>query len=184
MKMIYEIVNNINTKKYIGQSKNASVRFKHHLYKLKQGKHHSKYFQNFYNKYKEQVIFTLNILYENLEQADANLLEEKLINENYEDLFNMSKKACGGDLISYHPNRNNIIKRMLATQKEMRISGKIKPKGLNLKGTDNPNYRHGNYVLISSNCPGCNLKRISLKNKKDTLCKACSFKTINRARRK
>jgi hypothetical protein len=68
---------------------------------------------------------------------------------------------------------------MIATQKEMRISGKINPKGFSLKGTDNPNYRHGNCVLISSNCPGCNLKRISLKSKKDTLCRACSFKTIN-----
>lgn len=177
MKMIYEIINNINDKKYIGQSKNADIRFKRHLYQLKNNKHHSCYFQKFYNKYSNEIILTLNILYINLDEKTANTKEESLINTNYGNLFNVSKKSSGGDLISYHPNKKDIIKRMVETQKLQRELGLINTKSYSSKGIKNPNYSHGNYVLVKLICPLCQKERTGFKIKENTYCRSCSFKS-------
>jgi group I intron endonuclease len=55
---IYKI--KINDKEYIGSSCNIGNRLKHHLWSLKNLKHHNRTMQNLYNKYgKEKIYFTI-----------------------------------------------------------------------------------------------------------------------------
>lgn len=48
---IYNIVNKVNGKVYVGQTKNTKKRATSHKYMLNKGIHHSKYLQNSFNKY-------------------------------------------------------------------------------------------------------------------------------------
>ena len=56
MYSIYKIKNNINDKVYIGSTKDFEKRKSRHLNELKNNKHHSIYFQRFYNKYIDKAI--------------------------------------------------------------------------------------------------------------------------------
>lgn len=68
---IYEILNTVNGKKYIGQSINIHKRYKGHISKLNQNTHHNQYLQNSWNKYGKEN-FTFNII----EQCDIDDLDE------------------------------------------------------------------------------------------------------------
>jgi len=50
---IYCIENIINHKKYIGQAQDMYSRWKNHIWKLNNNRHHNKYLQNSWNKYGE-----------------------------------------------------------------------------------------------------------------------------------
>lgn len=104
---IYEIVNILNNKKYIGKTKNFLIRKNRHLYELSNNRHHCLHLQRAWNKYGEEN-FIFNVLYSDLNEEEAKQKEEEMINQNYENLYNVSKKSGGGDLISYHPNVNDI----------------------------------------------------------------------------
>ena len=66
---IYKITNSQNGKFYVGSSKDIINRFSQHRTKLRQGKHHSRHFQNAWNLYGEDA-FT----YEILEECSADTL--------------------------------------------------------------------------------------------------------------
>lgn len=51
MAVIYSITNLINSKQYIGSSKNPKIRWKQHLHLLQKNQHHSIYLQNSFNKH-------------------------------------------------------------------------------------------------------------------------------------
>lgn len=59
MKLIYKISNSVNSKVYIGSTKDYEGRKKQHLYLLERGKHHSTYLQNFYSKYDCEFTFSI-----------------------------------------------------------------------------------------------------------------------------
>lgn len=59
-----------------------------------------------------------NIVHSDLSQEEASEIEEQLINSNYDNLYNISKYSDGGDLISYHPLRNEIIEKMTTSIKK------------------------------------------------------------------
>lgn len=63
---VYQIVNTVNGKRYVGSSVNIEARWKHHIWRLNRGSHHSPYLQNSWNKYGEHC-FTFAILSENEE---------------------------------------------------------------------------------------------------------------------
>ena len=63
MYSIYKIKNNINDKVYIGSTKDFEKRKSRHLNELKNNKHHSIYFQRFYNKYIDKVELDFEILF-------------------------------------------------------------------------------------------------------------------------
>lgn len=48
---IYQIVNSVNGKRYVGSSVNIEARWKHHLWRLTRGDHHSVVLQRAWNKY-------------------------------------------------------------------------------------------------------------------------------------
>lgn len=56
---IYEILNTVNGKRYIGHTSNFKARFKCHRGQLRGGRHHSAYLQAAWNKYGESAfVFT------------------------------------------------------------------------------------------------------------------------------
>ena len=114
---IYEIVNKTNNKKYIGKTKSFKARKNRHLYELRHDRHHCLHLQRAWNKYGENN-FIFNIIYSELNEEEARKIEEELINSNYDNLYNISKCSDGGDLISYHPCKDEIIEKMSVSIKK------------------------------------------------------------------
>ena len=115
---IYRITSLINGKFYIGSSINIEVRWKRHLNDLKRGYHGNIYLQRIYDKYGEGNLF-LEILYvvnnvKKLRKKEQELLSQK-------GLINISRSASGGDLLTDHPFRDDIIERV-AKASRLRIA--------------------------------------------------------------
>ncbi len=175
MYSVYKIKNNINNKVYIGSTKNFEKRKSRHLSELKKNRHHSIYFQRFYNKYKDQVELDFEILLTNLSKEEVIIKEEELIQQYYENSFNVSKCSTGGDLISYHPNKDEIISKRSATYSLNHKKGLVNSP--DLSGKNNPNYKSGESVKITSTCPSCGSQKETLNKYKDHLCKSCFAST-------
>jgi hypothetical protein len=134
---------------------------------LKNGNHHSLYFQRYFNKNLD-AYFICNIIFSSEDDNLISRMEEFLISD-LSNLFNLSKRSSGGDLTSYHPNnldiRNKIKKSMNEryTKKENRDKCS-KPLSLN------PNWKGG--VTKRTICPKCGCN----KHYKSLLCKTCNEK--------
>jgi hypothetical protein len=89
---IYEIINKINGKKYIGSSSNLNYRKNSHFRDLKNNKHHCKYLQNSYNKYGNEN-FTFNIIEIINYNEDKIILKDNLLTKEqfYIDKFKNDK---------------------------------------------------------------------------------------------
>lgn len=114
----YQIINIQNGKYYYGSTKNLKNRWITHRSKLKQNSHINIYLQRAWNKYGEDnFIFLHDIYFPTIEEAREK--EEIVIQEpnNFPLLYNISRFASGGDLISYHPNKREIVKRISLTLK-------------------------------------------------------------------
>lgn len=74
---IYEIVNIVNNKRYIGQSTNINARFRSHKNKLRKNQHRNPYLQNAWNKYGE-TNFVFNII-QTCKDVELDELEQKYI---------------------------------------------------------------------------------------------------------
>ena len=74
---IYEIINIVNNKRYIGQSVNISARFRHHKNKLRKNEHRNLYLQNAWSKYGEEN-FVFNII-TICDETELDELEKKYI---------------------------------------------------------------------------------------------------------
>lgn len=109
--IVYEIKNNENGKRYIGRTGDYKNRQRVHLNLLNKNKHHSYLLQEDWNKY-QPIDFVFAIIAECLTEQDSADLEEYLINQEYEKLYNISKNSRSGDLISYHPKKEEIVERM------------------------------------------------------------------------
>lgn len=118
MYYIYEIKNIINNKRYIGRTKYPEKRKERHFRELKANKHHSIYLQRAFNKYGEEN-FVFNILQEVENEEEAIKLEQEYLNTPNDCHYNVSKLASGGDLISYHPNKEEIKKKISEASKMM-----------------------------------------------------------------
>lgn len=175
MYSIYKIKNNINDKVYIGSTKDFEKRKSRHLNELKNNKHHSIYFQRFYNKYIDKVELDFEILLTNLSKEEVTIKEEELIQQYYDNSFNVSKCSTGGDLISYHPNKDEIVNKIKNTLKYKHENNLIKMPIM--KGEDNHNYKSGDYIKVISICPNCGSQKETLNKYKDHLCKACFAST-------
>ena len=110
---IYEIVNNISDKKYIGSSLNIEKRLYRHKNDLKNGKHVNIHLQREYNKYGFES-FTFNVL-EECSKDDIKQIEQKYLNKIFEIsncfllYYNIGKKSEGGDNLTFNPRRSEII---------------------------------------------------------------------------
>lgn len=110
---IYIIRNKINSKFYIGSSCDIKKRWRRHRYDLNRNGHHNIYLQRAWNKY-GKCNFEFEIILE--EDNDVNLfkIEQKLLDGYFgmDDCYNVSPHPSGGDLLTNHPNRDKIIKKI------------------------------------------------------------------------
>lgn len=136
MYCLYTITNKVNDRKYIGISKNFNKRKKSHLSDLRRGDHHCMFLQNSFNKHGEDN-FEFDIMFDNMSKEKAQWLEEFYLSEHYDNLYNVSKKSSGGDLISYHPRleelreiqRTNGLKRWNSLTEEEKREHALKTSG-------------------------------------------------------
>jgi group I intron endonuclease len=106
---IYAIINFITGDAYVGSSKDIHVRWKKHLTQLHSNKHHNVYLQRAWNKYGSPA-FIWKILKE--VKIDALLENEQYFLDNENNLYNIGKTASGGDNISNHPHKDEIISKI------------------------------------------------------------------------
>ena len=116
---IYAIYNTVTHKTYIGQSCDLYKRINRHFSELRSGTHHNILMQEDYNKYGESS-FQYNEIAQTESQIDADTIELHLINKYFNDgiLYNLNKNTHGGDIISYHPNLENIKTKMSESMKK------------------------------------------------------------------
>lgn len=130
---IYIIQNMINGKYYLGSTKNVNKRKVRHFRELKNNSHHSILLQRAVNKYGienfEFIIIETSFDYFKREQ-------ELLNNLNFKDSYNISSSATGGDFITNHPNRLQLIANATEILKN---APRPEPKF----GSDNPNWKGG-----------------------------------------
>lgn len=113
---VYKITNTITNKYYIGYAKDIYKRFDEHCNTLKNGKHQNIILQRSYNKYTLNS-FTFEILhtYDNIEDAKNKELEYLENLDIRPLLYNIHYNNSGGDTLSNHPDRIDIIKRITNT---------------------------------------------------------------------
>lgn len=142
---IYKIVNKINGKFYIGSTINFDKRKERHLYELNNNKHHNIFLQRAFEKYGVDT-FEFYVREKEVNNVkELQKLEERYINYCWKSgtLYNVSKKASGGDLISYHPNNNDFrkLQSKLAKERYANMSNEEKEKlSEKMKGENNPNF--------------------------------------------
>lgn len=142
---VYKITNKIDGRFYIGSTINFENRKKKHIKDLTNSKHHNIFLQRAFNKYgidvfefsfKEKIVKDLKEL-QNLEERYINFCW------NCGKLYNLSKKACGGDLISYHPNNKEYreLQSKLVKERYSKMTEcEKKERSIKLIGKNNPNY--------------------------------------------
>ncbi len=113
---VYKITCLSSGKYYIGYSKNVKRRFNAHKSGLKRNKHQNQHLQKSYNKYNIE-----NFTFETLHTCNT-IDEAKSLELQYLDdinirpfLYNMHYNNSGGDTLTHHPNRTEIIEKMTRT---------------------------------------------------------------------
>ena len=99
--------NNITGRSYIGQTSDFEKRKKSHLTHLRNNIHWNSELQKDFNEYGKSA-FEFIIMISDLSEEDADIFEVALINEYYDDIYNINRNKTGGDIISYHPNNKSI----------------------------------------------------------------------------
>lgn len=118
---IYKILNTLTGDFYIGSSKRIEKRWKEHINELTKNKHYNPILQRAWNKYKqENFIFELIIECppEKLLDVEDSFLEKL-------PKYNIATKATGGDRLTNHPNKKEILRKMSKAN----------------SGVNNPNFR-------------------------------------------
>jgi group I intron endonuclease len=137
---IYIIENTINNKIYIGSTKNFNKRKVRHFSTLKTEKHHNLYLQRAYNKYGKEN-FRMYTLEEGV--ADLFTAEQFWIGELTPE-YNIGSVG-GGDNLTNHPNRDDIIAARTATV--LSNNAKLNTEERSIRwgkfGPDNPNWKGG-----------------------------------------
>lgn len=157
MGYVYQIRNTKSEKVYIGSTININKRKSTHFNNLKNNSHHCVFLQRSYNKNNPED-FIFEIIYEGDDYINV---EQQLITEKYDNIYNTSKYATGGDLISYHPNRTEIIEKIRSSVNERykETSERMKhSKPMDL----NPNWKNGS-VQKHTTCSCGNTKNYNAK---------------------
>jgi|SRR5579859_705976 len=116
---IYKIISKIDGRYYLGSSKNIEKRWIIHKSHLNNKKHINIFLQRAWEKYGCEN-FELSII-ENCDgysRDDIFNLEQFYLDKIDDISYNLSKKAKGGDNLTYHPNRKEIINSISESQIE------------------------------------------------------------------
>lgn len=171
MYYVYKLVFPNTERFYVGQSANLDERREKHWTSLVGGYHHNTDLQTWFNDNKPQTM-EMVVLLEVGSREEAATEEVRLIEDTYDINFNISKKAGGGDLISYHPNREAI------SQKHRENYFKQVREGTRLpftakSGQENPNYKHGRQTKETINNAKCVNCKVSPVKVVGAMCKKC-----------
>lgn len=136
---IYYILCLCSDRAYVGSSKNIERRFDRHKYELNNNSHHNIFLQRAWNKYgPEQFKFLI------IEECydDIFELEQEYLNNIPDGYYNIGKSASGGDNISRHPNREDIVARIRASlnEKISLMTEEERREKWGRIGDSNPNY--------------------------------------------
>lgn len=114
---IYEIVNRVNGKRYVGSSVDIRARWMTHLRELRKGTHHAQHLQRSFNKYGEDS-FEMNTLLE-CDRDDLIDYEQIEMDEGYD--YNSSptaKNNLGFKLSEETKERYSLIKKKMYAEDE------------------------------------------------------------------
>ena len=118
---VYKISNNLcpEGKYYIGYSCDINHRWCIHRSTLKTNRHCNILMQRAYNKYGSEC-FTYKILQEceteeEAKNVELSYLEDLTIRDK---LYNLHYNSSGGDMLTFHPDRKQIIEKRVKEQKE------------------------------------------------------------------
>ena len=134
---IYRIRNSVNQKIYIGSSKDIEERWYNHKRALRAGRHHSILLQRSWDKHGEES-FVFEIV-ELIQDENQLLILEQTYLDKLNPKLNVGKNSSGGDNLTKHPLRDQIIEKMsIASKKRGKICGDYARK--HYQGSGNPNY--------------------------------------------
>lgn len=144
---LYKIINTLNDKFYLGSSKNIEHRFYIHKSKLKNNKHDNIHLQNAWNLYGESNFeFKIIEIYDGYSREKLFELEQIYLDNMNNNYYNFSARATGGDLISYHKNREDIVKKIgLATKKRYELMTDEEREKLSSNMRGNKNHMFGEH---------------------------------------
>lgn len=129
MAVIYKIVNTLNSKMYIGSSKNFKNRKMTHLRTLRKGKHHNIYLQRSFDKYGESAF-----IFEIIETCDNQFDREKYWIDKLSPEYNIGAVG-GGDNYTNHPNKEELRLKLVKILEEAPRASLFRER--------NPNWRGG-----------------------------------------
>jgi len=138
---IYEIKNKVTGKSYIGSSKQIEKRWDQHLQALEKGRHHSILLQRAWNKYGRSY-FEFKV---KEECGEEQLLEREQYYLDLEPEYNIGSQASGGDNLSNHPNKEEIVERRRQTSRSNldALSKEDRKRIYGKEGESNPNWKGG-----------------------------------------
>ena len=148
---VYELRNIVTGEYYIGSTNDAHKRKLTHFQHLRRGEHHSMRLQIAFNTYGEDA-FEFNLIQEVLTE-DVYKVEQTYLDAET-PYYNVGKHAYGGDNLTNHPERDDIIRRMtesvIARYAVMTPEEKRQLHGM--PGDSNPNWKGG---VSTPSCEGC-----------------------------
>ena len=116
---VYRISNILSGRYYIGYSTNINRRFTVHRSKLKQNCHDNIFLQRAYNlDGEDKFIYDKIHICESEEQAKEIELQYLTDINIREYLYNLNFNNSGGDLMSYHPDKEKIREKILKSHSE------------------------------------------------------------------
>lgn len=147
--VIYKIINKENGKFYLGSTHNFQERVERHFNDLENGNHHNLILQRAWDKYGKEVfeIKRVETVEENLRKREQEFLDEFSPLAENRDVYNISSCSSGGDLLSQHPNKEEIEKRKSERFREYikSLSEEERKKKWGRNGKSNPNWKGGIY---------------------------------------
>lgn len=167
---IYVIKNLKDGRLYYGSSKNIEKRFEGHNRGLKTQKHHNLFLQRAWNKDGENA-FEFSIV-EECSVDQLFIVEQRYIDANVGG-YNLAP-AGGGDIISTHPNKQNILAaiKKAVTDRIEKMTEEERKEKFSKSGSDNPNWRNG--ISYTKKCPTCHIYNIKTTK---TICGNCRDRT-------
>lgn len=173
---IYCIEQKSTNRKYIGSSTNIEKRLIQHFSDLLNNRHHNTFLQRAYNKYGINDFETSRIeIFESINNDELLLIEQLYISDNSGG-FNMAP-AKGGDTLSNHPNKKEIIEKRKITSK---YSLSLLTEDERKQKYGNPRDKNGRWDLNRTSwklCPTCNINKIWSNN---ISCGKCRIRTGNK----
>lgn len=168
-KGIYCIEHISTGRKYFGSSFNMPKRLRDHRRTLSKGTHHNVQLQRAVDKYGiDEFKFYMIEELPDLSRKDLLIIEQSYIDQNQAG-YNMAP-ANGGDIISKHPNREDIISK-IAQSVRLRYAHMTKEERQNKHGRSGPDNYNWRGSPGRKLCPVCKATEISICHNTCTNCR-------------